>query len=41
MGVTLHFGLLGVWSSAALYVLLLTSVMVLKWKGGSWKTISI
>jgi MATE family multidrug resistance protein len=41
MGVVLGFGLLGVWSSAALYVACLTAIMALKWKGGSWKAISI
>jgi putative MATE family efflux protein len=41
MGVTLHFGLLGVWSAAAIYVLVLTCVMAIKFRGGSWKAISI
>jgi putative MATE family efflux protein len=41
MGVTLHFGLLGVWSSAAIYVLLLTTIMAWKFRGGSWKAINI
>lgn len=41
LGVTLELGLLGVWSSAAVYVLALTVIMVVKFKGGSWKAISI
>ncbi len=41
MGVVLGFGLLGVWSSAALYVLCLTIIMSLKFRGGTWKTITI
>ena len=41
LGVVLNFGLIGVWSAAAVYVVLLTIIMAIKWKGGSWKTISI
>jgi putative MATE family efflux protein len=41
LGVLLHFGLLGVWASAAIYIALLTCIMVLKFKGGSWKAINI
>jgi Na+-driven multidrug efflux pump len=41
LGVVLDLGLLGVWASAATYVVLLTVIMAFKWKGGSWKTISI
>jgi multidrug resistance protein, MATE family len=41
LGVELHGGLLGVWTSAAVYVLLLTIIMVVKFRSGSWKTISI
>ena len=41
LGVTFQLGLLGVWSAAAVYVLALTVIMVLKFKGGSWKAISI
>jgi Na+-driven multidrug efflux pump len=40
-GITLHLGLPGIWASAAIYVLLLTSVMVWKFRRGDWKTISI
>jgi multidrug resistance protein, MATE family len=41
LGVELHGGLLGVWTSAAVYVLLLTAIMVVKFRSGSWKSISI
>jgi len=40
-GITLHLGLPGIWASAAIYVLLLTSVMVWKFRRGDWKKISI
>ncbi|MBN1655839.1 MAG: MATE family efflux transporter [Deltaproteobacteria bacterium] len=41
LGVVLDYGLLGVWSSAALYTLLLTAVMGWKFRQGSWKGIEI
>ena len=40
-GITLNLGLPGIWASAAVYVLLLTAVMVWKFQRGDWKTISI
>ena len=40
-GITLNLGLPGIWTSAAVYVLLLTSVMVWKFRRGDWKTIAI
>jgi len=40
-GIALNLGLPGIWSSAAVYVVLLTSVMVWKFRKGDWKTISI
>jgi multidrug resistance protein, MATE family len=40
-GVMLEGGLLGVWTSAAIYVVLLTAIMAAKFKGGSWKSINI
>jgi Na+-driven multidrug efflux pump len=40
-GITLSLGLPGIWASAAVYVLLLTSAMVWKFRRGDWKTIAI
>jgi Na+-driven multidrug efflux pump len=40
-GVMLHGGLLGVWSAAAVYAVLLTSIMAWKFRTGTWKTIVI
>jgi Na+-driven multidrug efflux pump len=40
-GITLGLGLPGIWASAVVYVLLLTSVMTWKFRRGDWKTISI
>jgi MATE family multidrug resistance protein len=41
LGVELHLGLVGIWSAALVYVVLLTGVMVLKFRSGDWKTIRI
>jgi Na+-driven multidrug efflux pump len=41
LGITFGFGLVGIWSAALAYVLLLTSVMVWKFKSGDWKTIKL
>jgi MATE family multidrug resistance protein len=41
LGVKLDLQLFGVWSSAAIYVAALTVIMVLKFRGGSWKSIDI
>jgi Na+-driven multidrug efflux pump len=41
MGVTLGWGLIGVWSSAAIYVVLLTAIMARKFREGSWKAIAL
>jgi Na+-driven multidrug efflux pump len=40
-GVTLDFGLIGVWSAAALYIVLLTVLMAVKFRGGDWKSIAL
>lgn len=41
LGITLGFGLAGIWTAAAIYVVLLTAVMVHKFRSGDWKAISI
>lgn len=41
LGITLDLGLVGVWSSAAIYMLLLTIAMAWKFARGEWKTIRI
>jgi MATE family multidrug resistance protein len=40
-GIVLDGGLLGVWSSAAIYAMLLTAIMAWKFRSGSWKSIVI
>jgi Na+-driven multidrug efflux pump len=41
LGITLGFGLWGIWSAAAVYVLLLTGIMLWKFASGDWKGIRI
>jgi multidrug resistance protein, MATE family len=41
LGITLGFGLVGIWSAALVYVVLLTAVMIWKFKSGDWKTIKL
>jgi Na+-driven multidrug efflux pump len=41
LGITLELGLGGIWSSAVVYVVLLTAIMVWKFKKGDWRTIQI
>jgi multidrug resistance protein, MATE family len=41
LGITFEVGLVGIWSAALVYVLLLTGVMVWKFKSGDWKTIKL
>ena len=41
LGITFGFGLVGIWSAALTYVVLLTTVMVLKFRSGDWKTIKL
>jgi MATE family multidrug resistance protein len=38
-GIVVNGGLLGVWSAAAVYALLLTLIMAWKFRSGTWKTI--
>ena len=40
-GITLDLGLPGIWASAAIYVFLLTTIMIWKFRHGDWKTIAI
>ena len=40
-GITLQLGLPGIWASAVIYVILLTSVMVWKFRKGDWQSIAI
>lgn len=41
LGVTLEFGLMGIWSSAVIYVVALTAIMVHKFARGDWRHIHI
>ncbi|HWA77243.1 MAG TPA: MATE family efflux transporter [Polyangiaceae bacterium] len=41
LGITFGFGLPGIWSAATTYVVLLTIVMVLKFRSGDWKAIRL
>ena len=41
LGITFGFGLVGIWTAAIIYVVLLTAVMVWKFKSGDWKTIQL
>ncbi|HTQ05984.1 MAG TPA: MATE family efflux transporter [Polyangiaceae bacterium] len=41
LGVQLHLGLVGIWSAALAYVVLLTTAMVLKFRSGDWKSIKV
>lgn len=41
LGVSLQLGLVGIWSASLVYVVLLTTVMVLKFRSGDWKSIKV
>ena len=41
LGLTFGFGLVGIWSAALVYVVLLTAVMVWKFRSGDWKAIKL
>jgi len=41
LGMVLNLGLVGVWSSAAIYAVALAALMVWKFAGGSWKKLSV
>jgi multidrug resistance protein, MATE family len=41
LGITLNGGLVGIWSAAVVYVILLSAAMVWKFASGDWKTIKL
>jgi Na+-driven multidrug efflux pump len=41
LGITFEVGLVGIWTAALIYVVLLTGVMVWKFRSGDWKTIQL
>ncbi len=41
LGITFEVGLVGIWTAALVYVVLLTAVMVWKFKSGDWKAIKL
>jgi len=41
LGITLDYGLVGIWSAAITYILLLAATMTAKFAKGDWKTIQI
>jgi Na+-driven multidrug efflux pump len=40
-GLVLQLGLVGIWSAALIYAVLLTAAMLLKFRSGDWKTIRV
>ena len=41
LGITLNYGLVGIWSAAITYIVLLATAMSLKFAKGDWKSIKI
>ena len=41
LGMTLGFGLVGIWASALIYLVLMALIMAWKFAGGDWKTIDL
>jgi Na+-driven multidrug efflux pump len=41
LGVKLDFGLIGIWGAAVVYVVLLATVMIWKFRSGDWKAIKV
>jgi Na+-driven multidrug efflux pump len=40
-GITLQFGLIGIWVAAVCYVVLLAGIMYFKFRSGDWKAIRL
>jgi Na+-driven multidrug efflux pump len=41
LGITLEYGLIGIWGAAVLYVFLLAGIMAWKFRAGDWKNIRL
>ena len=41
LGLTFNFGLVGIWASALIYLVLMAAIMAWKFAGGDWKTINL
>lgn len=41
LGIVVHFGLVGIWSAGAIYMMALAAVMTWKFRSGDWKSIRI
>jgi MATE family multidrug resistance protein len=41
LGIVLQLGLVGIWSSALIYAVLLTGAMIWKFRSGDWKGIKV
>ncbi|WP_338046256.1 MATE family efflux transporter [Polyangium spumosum] len=41
LGITLDFGLMGIWAAGVVYAVLLAGVMVFKFRSGDWKKIAL
>jgi Na+-driven multidrug efflux pump len=40
-GITLGYGLMGIWGAATIYIVLLAAIMTWKFKSGDWKEIRL